>query len=95
MRAVITARLVEQLRRAAPRAVEVWDTRQPGLVLRLRPSGHASYGVRYGRTRRLTLGPAGVLTPEQARALARAVLGDVARGTDPAAERRRRRAGTL
>ena len=41
-----------------------------GFGLRVRPSGHKAYVVRFragGRTHRVTLGPHGVLTPEAAR----------------------------
>ena len=41
-----------------------------------------------------TLGRADALTPVQARALAKGVLGDVSHGRDPQVERRKRRAGT-
>jgi integrase len=46
---------------------------------------------RRGFAKRIVLGPHGVLTPEQARRLARRELGNVAHGTDPAADRAARR----
>ena len=39
---------------------------------------------RMGRTRRVTIGPLGAVTPDQARARARLLLGQVASGVDPA-----------
>jgi integrase len=96
VRAVITMDLVRELTDvAAPRAVDVWDTKLPGLVLRVRESGRASYLVVYGRSKKVTIGRADVLKPADARELAQGVLGDVARGKDVQAERRKRRAGTL
>ena len=44
-------------------------------------------GGRDGRTRRVTLGVHGALTTEQARVEAKRVLGQVAIGIDPLAER--------
>lgn len=57
----------------------------------MKPSGARSFVVRYrheGRNRSYTLGAYGVLTPDEARKQARLVLGNVARGDDPSAERR-------
>lgn len=92
MRAAITTDLLKRLP-AAP--CNVWDTKVPGLVLRVRASGHTTYVVSYGRGKRETLGRADVLTPFQARELAKGVLGDLAHGRDPQAERRKRKAGTV
>jgi integrase len=92
MRAAITADFLRELP-AGP--IEVWDTKFPGLVLRVRESGHASYVFVYGRGKKETLGRADALTPAEARGLAKGVVGDVAHGRDPQAERRKRRAGTL
>ena len=49
----------------------------------------------YGRGKRETLGRVDALTPVQARELAKGVLGDLAHGRDPQAERRKRKAGTI
>src|SRR4051794_35561777 len=92
MRAAITADFLRELP-AGP--IEVWDTKFPGLVLRVRESGRASYVFVYGRGKKETLGRADALTPAEARELAKGVVGDVAHGKDPQAERRKRRAGTL
>lgn len=78
--------------------VFVWDEGDgalKGFGVRMMPTGRASYLVQYrtrqGRTRRLALGRVGVLTPEEARRLARAILDRVAHGEDPSADRRQAR----
>ncbi len=91
MRALITAELV----RETTGPCEVWDTKIPGFLLRVRESGHASYAVVYGRGKKVTIGRADALKPAEARELARGIIGDVAHGKDIQAERRKRKAGTL
>ena len=46
-------------------------------------------GGRKARTRRLTMGQHGVLTPDQARIQAKKILGEVAAGLDPAEQKDR------
>lgn len=72
----------------------VWDAALTGFGVRVRPNGAMSYVVVYraghGRkapVRRLTIGPVGKLTVEQARQLARRAIGSVAHGRDPALEK--------
>jgi len=72
----------------------VWDGDLPGFGVRIMPSGRRSYLVQYRtgrRSRRVTLGPHGVLTAERARGMAIEALAEVRSGGDPAGERKERR----
>jgi integrase len=68
----------------------IWDSELPGFGLRVFASGKRSYVLQYrllGRSRRYTIGLHGVWTPEAARLEAKAQLGRIARGDNPAEER--------
>lgn len=71
----------------------IWDSDLSGFGVKILASGRKTYLVQYrlggrgGRTRRVTLGTHGSLTAEQARGEAKKVLGQVAIGIDPLAER--------
>ncbi|WP_061930072.1 site-specific integrase [Aureimonas sp. AU22] len=71
--------------------VEYQDERQPGLSLRVTPAGAKSWTVRYrlknGDRKRVNLGAYPALPVSVARSEAAKVVGDVARGADPAGER--------
>jgi hypothetical protein len=93
MRARITKRLVDSLK---PTGTDYYafDTDTIGFAVRVRATGGMSYIVQYragsGRAapvRRVTLGAVGKMAPEQARAAAKKVLGSVAHGKDPAADK--------
>jgi integrase len=81
---------------AAPRSAEyvLWDGDIAGFGVRVTPAGRKSYLVQYRvgtRSRKLTLGAHGVLTPEQGRTLAIQALAAVRAGHDPAEQRKLRR----
>ena len=85
----LTKRFVEAVK-PGPKGTAVWDDEVTGFGLRVYPSGKRSYIVQYrarGRCRRYTIGRHGIWTPEMARREAKALLGNVARGNDPAEER--------
>jgi integrase len=95
--AKLTKRFVDTVKPDSNRDVFAWDGELRGLGLRVKPSGARAYLIQYrnseGRTRRLVLGQHGVLTPQQARDIARQKLAAVAQGADPSAERHAARAG--
>src|SRR5699024_11501510 len=71
-----------------------WDDALPGFGLRVTHTGVMSYIVEArvnGKTRRVTIGRHGKFTPEQARKIARAKLGEMAQGSDPTAAKRERK----
>jgi len=74
---------------------EIRDSKLTGFILRVQPTGKMSYVCQYARGKRVNIGPANVLTPTQARETARAILGDVARGIDPMADKRKVKADTF
>jgi Arm domain-containing DNA-binding protein len=100
--AQITKRLLDSLK-PGDGEYFVWDGSLAGFGVRVQSTGARSYVVKYragsGRgapTRRLTLGKVGTLTPDEARTLAKKMLGSVAHGADPAAQRAAdKRASTL
>jgi integrase len=93
----ITKRAVDA---AKPRKADsyLWDPELPGFGLKVTPTGRKVYlvqfrlGGRKGRTRRVTIGQHGQITPTCARDEAKRLLGEVAARRDPAAERDRAKA---
>jgi integrase len=90
----ISKRTVDQAK-PGERDLFLWDQTLPGFGLKVTPAGARVYIVQYrtgGRgspTKRVTIGRHGApWAPEQARRKAKAILGDVAGGADPAAEKR-------
>ncbi|MXU66052.1 site-specific integrase [Oceanomicrobium pacificus] len=84
----LTKRTVESL---PPKASDyfVWDSQIPGFGVRVMPSGARSYQAQYrkgGRTRRVSLGRHGKITVDEARRLAKELMGQVAKGENPAEE---------
>jgi len=67
-----------------------WDDGLEGFGIRVYPTGRKVYVCQYkfaGRTRRIKLGAHGPVLPEEARRRAVEILGEVAKGNDPAEER--------
>jgi integrase len=72
-----------------------WDVDPKGFGLMVTEGGVRSYVIQYraaGVSRRMTLGRSTTLSLKDARNLARARLGDVARGKDPLADKRKAKA---
>lgn len=83
---------------AAPNRYEVRDTGQPGLALRVYPTGHKTYCVVKGvgrQGRRIKIGDFTALPLEDARHRAKNLLGQLASGIDPIKARRETRARAI
>jgi integrase len=81
----LTKRTVDQTEPGTGQ-IFVWDTEVAGFGLRVLPSGQRSYVIQYrarGRSRRMTLGKHGALTPQTARKMAIRHLAAVRDGADP------------
>jgi integrase len=87
----LTKRTVDAAHPKASGDLFVWDDELSAFGLRVKPSGAKAFILQYrnraARSRRITLGRYGVLTPDQARDLAREALAEIAKGGDPAARR--------
>lgn len=77
------------------KAYFVWCSDLPGFGVRVFPTGKKTFYVDYynqdGQRKRMSIGPFGKLTVEEARKMARITLGDTLRGDDPLLERKTRR----
>jgi integrase len=71
-----------------------WDDKLKGFGVTVYPTGLKTYVAQYrkdGRSHRVVIGKHGRLTPDEARKEAKALLGDVEKGANPAFERRTER----
>lgn len=84
MKTKITGRLLTTLA-ARDKAYRIHDTAQPGLSIRVMPSGHASYMVTWARNKAMTLGRVGKMTLDQARAEAAQYLAEAHAHGEPLA----------
>jgi integrase len=98
MKARLITRNIETFK-AATSPYDVRDTELRGFILRILPTGKKVYFCDFrrpdGRRTRVKIGDDGVLTPARARDEAHKILGDLARGQDPAAERRQQKQESL
>lgn len=92
----LTKRAVDALRcEAGKDRAFLWDDALAGFGVAAFPTGRKVYVAQYrkeGRSRRVTIGEHGRLTPDEARSQAKVILGAVEKGGDPIAERRAARA---
>lgn len=88
----VTKRAVDALQcRAGKDRAFLWDDALAGFGVAAFPTGRKVYVAQYrkdGRSRRITIGEHGRLTPDEARSQAKVILGAVETGADPIAERR-------
>lgn len=92
----LTDRAVSAARAEPGQRLELWDERTPGLHLRVTDRGVKTWVVRYrtpdGRQPRLAIGKVPAFGLKDARDRAGEILREVAKGRDPATERRQARA---
>lgn len=90
MKAKITQKLINSLV-PQEKHYRVFDTDQPGLFIRVQPSGHMAYMVSWARNRERSLGRVGTLTLAQARTEAARYLADAHEHGEPLAVIQNRR----
>lgn len=86
----LTKRTIDAAKPDTEKDYFLWDDDIPGFGLRVLKSGKKTYQVQYrhgGRTRRNSIGKHGTITPDEARKIAKELLGRVAKGDNPAEER--------
>lgn len=94
MKTKITDKVLSNL---APQAkvYRIHDTKQPGLLIRVLPSGHASYMVTWARNKATTLGRVGKMTLDQARLEAAQYLAEAHAHGEPLAVSQSRKGATV
>ena len=92
----LTERRIESLQcPAGKKDVMVFDDEQSGLGVRVTAGGGKSFLVQYrhaGKKRRVPLGSCSAISLASARKAAQSIMGDVAKGLDPASDRKRKAA---
>jgi integrase len=84
MQAIIGSMLLSsKVAQPSKKPFEIYDSRLAGFTLRVQPTGVRSYYARFGRNRRVALGHAGSIEPDEARERCQIVLGNVAHGRHP------------
>lgn len=93
----LTKRMIDSCEPVKGRPTFLWDGELRGFGCKIEGAGTKSFVLQYRnserRKRRLVLGRYGVMTLEQARDDARIKLGEIAKGEDPADEKRAAREG--
>jgi integrase len=84
----LTNTLVSKVKPGA-KPYEIRDAGLKGLILRVQPSGAITYYFEYRRGKRMLVGPADALSPEQARDIARDIEHEYRKGEDPIEKRKR------
>jgi integrase len=74
---------------------DVRDNKLTGFLIRVNISGKLVYMCEYARGKRIMLGKVGVLTPTQARDMAKEVLANYVRGVDPSASKKDKNPSSL
>jgi hypothetical protein len=92
----LTQRRIETLKcPVGKKDILVFDDEQTGLGVRVTSGGGKSFLAQYrhvGEKRRIPLGSCSAISLADARKAARAIMGDVAKGLDPASDRKRKAA---
>ena len=88
MKATISNSLLAKLEPRST-AYDIWDDKLTGFILRVQPTGSMVYRCEYARGKRVALGYSSVITPAQARDMAKEALGKVALGIKPGTNKAR------
>ncbi len=91
---VINNALIRSLK-PRDKSYEIRDAKLSGFIIRVQPSGKKTYVCQYGRGKRVTIGPANVLKPTEARDRVKGILAEVYKGYDPQAAKRKAKGHTL
>jgi hypothetical protein len=86
----LTDSLVTSLQGRA-KEYHVWDRKTPGLCVRVRPSGHRTFVLfsrltRGGPLKKIKIANVGAISLQDARKIARRLMGEIANGQDPTAK---------